>query len=493
MSSGILGMRSNMEKVSVWEKLKFIIVCGVGFLADGYLNSCIGLVVPMLGYVYFKDSKNAVPSDKGGIIKAGLTLGMMAGQLIFGFLGDTLGRHAVYGNELILTIFGTLMCILLPWRGLVPDGIVAWMAVWRVVTGFGVGGDYPLSSSLAAEKSSDRSRAKMVIFTFYFRGLGDTIVSALFLVLLAGFKDHIEADVNQLDWVWRILMGIGIVPCILTVYARLVMEETKPYKKYVQRDNGEQNIASRPQTRSMRKQYRDFWIYFSSWRHAKVLFAVCAVWFLFDIAIYGQNLNQAIILTKIGYARGSTPYEKLWNIAVGNLVVVSTSYLPSWFIGIFLPDLIGRRAQQLYGSLLVAVIYAIWTGVTNNANKDGLIALYAIAQLAMNASINMTTFLLPAELFPTRIRATAHGVAAASGKVGAALTAFAFGIVTDEIHIQGVLGLFTGLMVLCALLTLLIPETKGTTLDDLENDTLYVRERDEAGDIGGTRQKQTLQ
>lgn len=104
-------------------------------------------VVPMLGYVYFKDSKNAVPSDKGGIIKAGLTLGMMAGQLIFGFLGDTLGRHAVYGNELILTIFGTLMCILLPWRGLGPDGIVAWMAVWRVVTGFGVGGGKSITES----------------------------------------------------------------------------------------------------------------------------------------------------------------------------------------------------------------------------------------------------------------------------------------------------------------------------------------------------------
>lgn len=65
---------------------------------------------------------------------------MIIGQILFGILGDTLGRHRVYGKELLLTMTGTLMCILLPWRGLSHDSIVAWMAVWRVITGFGIGG-----------------------------------------------------------------------------------------------------------------------------------------------------------------------------------------------------------------------------------------------------------------------------------------------------------------------------------------------------------------
>jgi len=39
---------------------------------------------------------------------------MILGQLLFGLFGDALGRHKVYGKELILTIFGTLLVIVAP-------------------------------------------------------------------------------------------------------------------------------------------------------------------------------------------------------------------------------------------------------------------------------------------------------------------------------------------------------------------------------------------
>lgn len=53
------------------------------------------------------------------------------------------------------------------------------------------------------------------------------------------------------------------------------------------------------------------------------------------------------------------------------------------------------------------------------------------------------------------------------------LTAFAFGSITDSIGLQGVLGLFSGIMALVAILTLLILGTKGTTLEDIENEKLF--------------------
>lgn len=99
----------------------------------------------MLGYIYWKDEKNTVPVMKADEIKGGLSLGMIAGQICFGILGDALGRHRVYGIELIITMFGVLMTVLLPWRTLSKTGIVAWMTVFRVVTGFGIGaGSYSL-------------------------------------------------------------------------------------------------------------------------------------------------------------------------------------------------------------------------------------------------------------------------------------------------------------------------------------------------------------
>lgn len=91
----------------------------------------------------------------------------------------------------------------------------------------------------------------------------------------------------------------------------------------------------------------------------------------------------------------------------------------------------------------------------------------------LNAGPNCTTFLIPAEVFPTRVRGTAHGMSAAAGKCGAVLTAFAFGSVEAAIGLDGILGLFSGIMALTALVTLLIPETKGLSLEDIEGEVLY--------------------
>jgi PHS family inorganic phosphate transporter-like MFS transporter len=67
-----------------------------------------------LGYLYYQDG--TVPAVASDVIKGGLSLGMVFGQLLFGVLSDVSGRHTIYGKEMLLTIFGTLMVILLPWK-----------------------------------------------------------------------------------------------------------------------------------------------------------------------------------------------------------------------------------------------------------------------------------------------------------------------------------------------------------------------------------------
>jgi PHS family inorganic phosphate transporter-like MFS transporter len=99
--------------------------------------------------------------------------------------------------------------------------------------------------------------------------------------------------------------------------------------------------------------------------------------------------------------------------------------------------------------------------------------LFTLSQLFLNTGPNCTTFLLPVEVFPTRVRGTAHGIAAASGKAGAVLTAFAFGTVADKIGVNGVLGLFSGIMALVTLTTFLIPEPKGRSIEEIEAGVLY--------------------
>ena len=133
----------------------------------------------------------------------------------------------------------------------------------------------------------------------------------------------------------------------------------------------------------------------------------------------------------------------------------------------------GRVRQQLLGSVVVTILYAIWAGVFDTASTAGLMTLFTLSQFFLNLGPNATTFLLPVEVFPTRVRGTAHGIAAASGKAGAVVTAFAFGSITDAIGVKGVLGLFSGIMALCSVVTLLIPEPKGRTIEEIERGVLY--------------------
>jgi PHS family inorganic phosphate transporter-like MFS transporter len=84
---------------SLRSHLGFLTVTGVGLFSDGYLNITIGLIVPMLGYIYFQEEKNKVPTFSSDVIKGSLPLGMIVGQLLFGVIGDALGRHIVYGKD----------------------------------------------------------------------------------------------------------------------------------------------------------------------------------------------------------------------------------------------------------------------------------------------------------------------------------------------------------------------------------------------------------
>jgi PHS family inorganic phosphate transporter-like MFS transporter len=88
-----------------------------------------------------------------------------------------------------------------------------------------------MSSSLGAEKQPIGSRAKTVLLIFSAYGTGSFAASIVFLVLVVAFKGAIDHDVQRVQWVWRLLLGIGIIPPAITLYGRLTMRETEPYQK----------------------------------------------------------------------------------------------------------------------------------------------------------------------------------------------------------------------------------------------------------------------
>lgn len=178
------------------------------------------------------------------------------------------------------------------------------------------------------------------------------------------------------------------MPCALTLYARLRIREAKPFEKFLAKET---SLTAKDKC-GLRDQFRDFREYFSQWKHTRTLIAVSITWFLFDIAFHGVNLNQSIILSRTGFAGGSTPWQKFHNTAIGNVIQVSAGYMPGYWLGIFLPDIVGRVRQQFLGSAIVALLYAICAGVGDNTSTTGLTVLFTLSQFVLNAGPASFTF-----------------------------------------------------------------------------------------------------
>ena len=225
----------------------------------------------------------------------------------------------------------------------------------------------------------------------------------------------------------------------------------------------------------------DFWDYFSEWRHLRVLLGASLSWFLVDITFYGINLNQSAIFALIGYTQGS-PWHQIYNQALGNLIVVLAGFLPGYYLTIAFVEIIGRKKIQLSGfaanSVLFLVLALTYHKIIHQAAP--FFVVFVLLQLSFNFGSNSTTFIIPAEAFPTRIRATAHGFCAATGKLGSIISSLGFSVLANDERFghTGIFWLFFGVSLLgLAVTLLLVPETKGYDADAVDRQELLERSR----------------
>ena len=227
----------------------------------------------------------------------------------------------------------------------------------------------------------------------------------------------VEGKYSQLNAIWRIQLGVALVPAILTLYPRIIMPEGKKYL-----ESRELNGLKRPSSvtsnfsrysrqrrdsvelivsdghelqdqidearaeidaQSKRARLDVFFQYFSEWKHLRTLIGTASTWFLMDVAFYGTNLNQSVILTDIGFSTGDNEYETLRRNAIGNLVIAVAGYVPGYFVTIFLIEKLGRRWIQIQGFLITALMFAVIAGDYPRLGTGGRFVCLAIAQVRL--------------------------------------------------------------------------------------------------------------
>ncbi|OAP59367.1 phosphate:H+ symporter [Fonsecaea erecta] len=474
------------------------------------------------------------------------SVGTVVGQLFFGWLADRVGRKRMYGYELLIIGLATLgQCITGPSSAI---GITGLLVFWRILMGIGIGGDYPLANIITSEFASTKWRGTMVAAVFSTQALGQFIASLVATIVIAAFKSQIDNDDNlcqdsvctqtaaahlAVDRMWRIIIGVGAVPAAFALYYRLTIPETPRYTFDVNRDveqgfadykgwvqntigprtgQGEVEDERREIRAGLRpgetlggldaavvpqSSWSDFRRYFRQGYNGWILLGTCGSWFFLDVAYYALALNNTIFLQKMGFGsvHNSNPtrlYTILRNGAVGNLVLVVAGAIPGSICAILLVDRIGRKSIQVGGFAMITLLLLILGSSFESMSDASRVAVFVLILFFVNFGPNSTTFIVSGECFPTRYRSTCHGLAAASGKVGAvlaqALTGPLRGIGFEKgeddaspwlPHVIQILGAFAFLGLLCSFL---IPETMGRSLEKLAGEEPRALEGEETSE-----------
>ncbi|KAL1712637.1 major facilitator superfamily domain-containing protein [Schizophyllum commune] len=483
-----------------WFHVKVAMVAGVGFFTDAYDIFAINIASKMLGYVY---GSRALNSDQDLGIKVATPCGTFFGQLLFGYLADHLGRKRMYGVELMIIIIATFAQAL---SGHAPAvGIIGALVVWRFIMGIGIGGDYPLSAVISSEFASTKIRGRLMTAVFAFQGWGNFCAALIALIVTAAYKDSILGDntatMDHVDYCWRILIGLGCVPGCIALYFRLTIPETPRYTMDIERNvqqaadditnvlttgkfkHDDDVVMQRAE--APKASWADFRHHFSQWSNLKVLIGAAWSWFALDIAFYGLGLNSSIILDAIGFGSPKSTgtqriYDDMYNVSVGNLILSAAGLIPGYWVSFLFIDSWGRKPIQLMGFTMLTILFIImgfgYDKLTETAGaKKAFVFLYCLANFFQNFGPNTTTFVVPGEVFPTRYRSTAHGISAASGKLGAIIAQVGFAQLKDiggpSAFVKHILEIFALFMLTGIFSTLLIPETKNKSLEELSNET----------------------
>lgn len=508
-----------------WYHFTAIVIAGMGFFTDAYDLFCISLVTKLLGRIYYYDggdTPGTLPPKVSAAVNSVAFVGTLSGQLFFGWLGDKLGRKKVYGMTLMLMVICSVGSGLSFSKD--PTAVMFTLCFFRFWLGFGIGGDYPLSATIMSEYANKKTRGAFIAAVFAMQGFGILFGGMFALIVSSAFKakydvanfdsDHYGSTPHQADYVWRIILMFGAVPAGLTYYWRMKMPETARYTALVAK-NAEKAAkdmarvmqvdieAEQGKVIEMTEQGKNSFGLFSKeflQRHGLHLLGTTTTWFLLDIAFYSQNLFQKDVFSAIGWIHKPhtmSAIEEVFKIARAQTLIALCSTVPGYWFTVALIDRVGRFSIQLMGFTMMTIfMFALAIPYNHWKNHDnmGFVVLYSFTFFFANFGPNATTFIVPAEIFPARLRSTCHGISAASGKLGAIVGAFGFLYLAQDKHkpdkgygkgigVKNALTILAVINLLGALFTLLVPEAKGKSLEEMsgeneDNDVDAVRLED---------------
>jgi MFS family permease len=356
-----------------------------------------------------------------GVVTAAFLLGAAAGGVVFGWLGDRIGRvRAMTASILCYSIFTGLCYFALdPWH----------LAALRFIAALGMGGEWALGVALVMESWPAHRRPLLAGVIGAAANVGYMLIAVVGVLF----------SITEQSWRW--VMFIGAAPALLTFFIRLFVPESERWRAAV-RDR-----ASHP----IREIFSAPWI-----RHTLLGIAFASV-----ALIVTWGIVQWIPLWADQMAGALAPKTKAWGQLWQSFGAVIGCLAAALAGGLF-----GRRIT-FFALCLSSLAICQWLFRGFNAVGTGFYFATFLAGLSTASFYGWMPLYLP-ELFPTRARATGQGLSYNFGRILAAVGAWQMPqLMAAFDHSYARAGAAISLVYLVgAGLIWLAPETKGRPLPE---------------------------
>jgi MFS family permease len=363
------------------EEKKVILASSAGTIFEWYDFYLYGSLAAIIGAQFFTAFPEATRNVFALLAFAAGFIVRPFGALVFGMLGDLVGRKYTFLMTILIMGISTFLVGLLPnyntWGVAAPIILIA----LRMAQGLALGGEYGGAAIYVAEHAPPNQRGYFTSFIQTTATLG-LLLSLIVILLVTGYVNSNYPDVPVLDaagaavmnpdgtpqmlkafnaWGWRIPFLGSIFLLAISLYIRLQMNESPAFKKM--KDEG---AASKAPLREA----------FGTWRNGKIAL----------IALLGLTAGQAVVWYSGQF------YALFFLQNVIKVDSFTTNVLVAWslilgtagflFFGA-LSDRIGRKPIILAGCLLAALTYLpVFNFLTKTANP----ALYAAHQTKVTVS-----------------------------------------------------------------------------------------------------------
>lgn len=266
------------------------------------------------------------------------------GALVFGRLGDMIGRKYTFLVTIVIMGASTFIVGILPSYASIGVAAPVILIALRLAQGLALGGEYGGAATYVAEHAPANKRGA---FTSWIQ---TTATLGLFLSLLVilGVRTAI-GEPAFLDWGWRIPFIVSILLLAVSVWIRLSMNESPAFQKM--KDEGK--ISKAPLTES-----------FGQWKNLKIVI----------LALFGLTAGQAVVwYTGQFYALFFLTQTLKIDGATANLLIAASLLIGTPFFVLFgmLSDKIGRKPIIMAGCLIAALTYfPLFHALTAAGNPD---------------------------------------------------------------------------------------------------------------------------